>query len=276
MPRHYRIGELAQLYHLNPDTLRYYEEQGLLHPGRAANGYRVYSPQDAWRLNVIRDLRGLGLPLETIRSYLEDHSAGSTLRLMDAELALLRRQSEQLEQTIQSILHRREALRAAMNQPVGQIFERRLAGRRAHLIPQGYQTDEEMDQLIQRLMEFDRQRLYLLGNDEIGSLLNLPAAREGRCRQYDGVFVIHPDGAHEFAGGVYLCLCYRGSCSQNYQYLPLLFKAAQDRGWYPAGPLLEIMRTDIHISSDPQEHITELQLKVVPDALAGLAPRPEV
>lgn len=274
MARQYKIGELARLYRLNPDTLRYYEEQGLLHPRRAANGYRVYSPQDAWRLNVIRDLRGLGLPLETIRSYLEDHSAGSTLRLMDAELALLRGQQRQLERMVQNIRQRRQALSAALRQPVGQVFERRLGERRAHLIPQGYRTDEEMDLLIQQLMEFDRERLYLVGNDEIGSVLNLPAAQEGLCRQYEGVFAIHPNGAQTFAGGVYLCLCYRGSCSQNYQYLPQLFEAARQGGWYPAGPLLELMRTDIHISSDPAEHLTELQLKVVPNALASLAPGP--
>lgn len=29
--------------------------------------------------------------------------------------------------------------------------------------------------------------------------------------------------------------------------------------------MLEIMRTDIHVSDDPQEQLTELQLRVVPD-----------
>lgn len=42
----YQITEVARLYGLNPDTLRYYEEQGLLHPVRGENRYRMYGIDD--------------------------------------------------------------------------------------------------------------------------------------------------------------------------------------------------------------------------------------
>ena len=56
MKRYYKIGEIAALYSVSPDSLRYYEEIGLLTPRRDANGYRMYSIEDIWRLNVIRDM----------------------------------------------------------------------------------------------------------------------------------------------------------------------------------------------------------------------------
>ena len=46
MKQFYQIHELAKLFDLCPDTLRYYEEKGLLHPVRGENRYRMYGIQD--------------------------------------------------------------------------------------------------------------------------------------------------------------------------------------------------------------------------------------
>lgn len=265
MARYFRIGELARLYHLNADTLRYYEEQGILSPARAPNGYRLYSPQDVWRLNVIRDLRAMGIPLDAISAHLRSHSALSTLQLLETEEALLEKQLHSLEEMAESVRRRKQALLSALHAPVGQITLREIENRPCYRINKGYRTDEEMDVLIQQLMSMDNQSLYLLGNDQIGSFVSLPAAYEGVYREYDGVFALHESGSHIIPGGQYLCTCYRGDCAQNSAYIPLLLRHAAAHGLYPEGPLLEIMRTDIHTSLDPQEHVTELQLRVVPD-----------
>ena len=68
----YNIGEIARLFSLHPDTLRYYEEKGLLHPARGENGYRTYGIQDICTLNVVRSLRELGMPVERIGAYLSE------------------------------------------------------------------------------------------------------------------------------------------------------------------------------------------------------------
>ena len=62
MKEYYPIHELAKLFDLCPDTLRYYEEKGLLHPTRGENRYRRYGIQDICTLNIIRALRALDLP----------------------------------------------------------------------------------------------------------------------------------------------------------------------------------------------------------------------
>ena len=265
MPRYFKIGELARLYHLNADTLRYYEEQGILSPSRAPNGYRLYSPQDVWRLNVIRDLRQLGIPLDAIAAHLKQHSALSTLQLLETEEALLEKQLRSLEEMTENVRRRKQALLAALHAPTGEITVKALSPRPCFRISKGYHTDEEMDVLIQQLLSIDKQSLYLLGNDEIGSFVSLPAAFEGTYREYDGVFVLHENGTHTIPAGQYLCVSYRGDCAQNSTYIPMLLDYAAAHELYPEGPLLEVMRTDIHISRNPQEHITELQLRVVPD-----------
>ena len=42
--KYYTIGEIAKLYHLGVDTIRYYEEKGILKPNRGENG-DVYKRQ---------------------------------------------------------------------------------------------------------------------------------------------------------------------------------------------------------------------------------------
>ena len=118
MKQFYQIHELAKLFDLCPDTLRYYEEKGLLHPVRGENRYRMYGIQDVCTLNIIRALRELKIPTRAIRAYLERRSVGETLSLLDREEALLRRRMAELEAALEEARARRaaavaEELRAA-------------------------------------------------------------------------------------------------------------------------------------------------------------------
>jgi DNA-binding transcriptional MerR regulator len=54
-----RIGELAERTGVPARLLRYYEEQGLLTPARAANGYRDYGEPLVDRVAQIRGLLGV-------------------------------------------------------------------------------------------------------------------------------------------------------------------------------------------------------------------------
>ncbi|MES9536219.1 MerR family transcriptional regulator [Actinomadura sp. NPDC000600] len=65
-----RIGELAATTGVNRRLLRYYEEQGLLHPVRLANGYREYTGADVAAVRHIRALLAAGLPTTTIAQLL--------------------------------------------------------------------------------------------------------------------------------------------------------------------------------------------------------------
>jgi DNA-binding transcriptional MerR regulator len=65
------IGELAARLGLNPKTIRYYEEVGLLpEPERSDGGYRRYRRGDEERLRFVRGVRRLGFALGEIREVL--------------------------------------------------------------------------------------------------------------------------------------------------------------------------------------------------------------
>ncbi|CAL9652842.1 MerR family transcriptional regulator [Streptomyces eurythermus] len=65
-----RIGELSRRTGVATRLLRYYEEQDLLHPDRAGNGYRSYPESAVARVRQIRGLLDSGLTTEMIRAIL--------------------------------------------------------------------------------------------------------------------------------------------------------------------------------------------------------------
>ena len=66
-----RIGELAAQVGLNPKTIRYYEEIGVLPPPqRTPTGYRRYTAATRERLQFIVQAKAVGLTLGEIRDIL--------------------------------------------------------------------------------------------------------------------------------------------------------------------------------------------------------------
>ena len=69
--RRYRIGEIGRLTQLSLRTIRYYEEEGLIHSHRSQGGQRWYTDQDIVYLKRIIELKGLGFSLAEIRKIIE-------------------------------------------------------------------------------------------------------------------------------------------------------------------------------------------------------------
>jgi len=67
----YRIGEIAKLAEVTPDTIRYYEKQKMMDHGlRTEGGFRLYTEDDLQRLKFIRHARQLDFSLESIHELL--------------------------------------------------------------------------------------------------------------------------------------------------------------------------------------------------------------
>lgn len=65
-----QIGDLAEATGVSTRSLRYYEQQGLLHPVRTSNGYRCYPQSAVTQVIQIRSLLASGLSTEVIRCAL--------------------------------------------------------------------------------------------------------------------------------------------------------------------------------------------------------------
>ncbi len=66
----YRIGTVAAMVRLHPQTIRYYESIGLISPRRTRGRMRLYSERDVARLRQIVELTQLGVNLAGVEIIL--------------------------------------------------------------------------------------------------------------------------------------------------------------------------------------------------------------
>ena len=72
------IGEAAVQAKVTPDTLRYYEREGLIEPAaRTESGYRLYGADQLRRLRFIRQAQECGFSLGEIRQLLSVRASAS-------------------------------------------------------------------------------------------------------------------------------------------------------------------------------------------------------
>ncbi|MFI3172324.1 MAG: MerR family transcriptional regulator [Eubacteriales bacterium] len=262
MKQYFKIGEIAKLYNIGQDSLRYYEEIGILQPTRGENNYRLYRIEDIWQLNVIRELRGLGFSMERIGVYLKKRNVQETKAMIYEELEVIEVKIQQLELLRKNAMERLDTIEACYEHDFDQIEDVYIAERRCHIIESEYQKDEEMDVLIKKLLNYNPEHLYIIGSNRLGSIISLERANEGKCRSYTHVFVVSEDGEHEIQKGQYLTLRYRGLTNKNFKYIPMLLAHARDHGYEILSDIYEILWIDIHTSQDSSEHVNELQIRV--------------
>lgn len=107
----YRIGELARLTEVTPDTIRYYEKQKMMgHQERTGGGFRLYTEQDLQRLKFIRYARQMGFTLNAIRELLSIRVDPHQHTCQESKSIVQNRLME-VELRISELQHMRDSLR---------------------------------------------------------------------------------------------------------------------------------------------------------------------
>ncbi len=91
----YMISIAAELVGMHPQTLRIYEQKGLVRPKRTAGNTRLYSDSDVARLQLIQQLTTeIGLNLAGVERVL----------LLEDELARMRQRLDRMEREMRAAI----------------------------------------------------------------------------------------------------------------------------------------------------------------------------
>jgi DNA-binding transcriptional MerR regulator len=108
--RSYTIRQLCREFGVTPRALRFYEDKGLLSPGRQGMN-RVYSHRDHGRLVLILRGKRVGLSLNEIREILDLYKVGDggaaqmarTYKKFSEKIVELQAQREDIEHAIEEL-----------------------------------------------------------------------------------------------------------------------------------------------------------------------------
>lgn len=97
----FTIGEFARYSGINPKTIRYYEEIGLLpQPHRSQAGYRLYADEDLARLRFIQRAKLLGLSLAEVKQLADYANDRQCHSLQEHLLALVQEKSLEVDRRL--------------------------------------------------------------------------------------------------------------------------------------------------------------------------------
>ena len=123
----FTIGKLAALTSVSNDTLRYYEQEGLISPtAKSAAGYRLYDQDSARRIYFIKHAQRCGFTLAEIRELLD-------LRRRDSACCRdVRTRAIEKKLQIENKIRAMKAMSKALDQLICRLCKRKAAGEGMH------------------------------------------------------------------------------------------------------------------------------------------------
>jgi len=125
----YSISEVAERFGLEPHTLRFYEKEGIVSPGRTPSGIRTYSEEDISQLETALCLKSTGMPLKEIKRYFQlvaqgDSTLDQRLGIFMSHRERVIGQLEVMEKYLQKIDRKIERYRGFLAEKKGENPEK--------------------------------------------------------------------------------------------------------------------------------------------------------
>lgn len=121
-PKYVKSGQFAALCGVTKETLFHYEKIGLVKPVKVGdNGYRYYTVQQAYVLDVIQVLKDVGFTLQEIKQYISQRNTTSFIHTLETAAQTLALEIQSLQHVQALALATAGAARQVQQHPLGKI-----------------------------------------------------------------------------------------------------------------------------------------------------------
>lgn len=105
MKPRYTIGEVAALLNMSPQTLRFYDKNGVVvpHDTDQKTGYRYYSYDQICYISRVKYLQRFGFRLEDIRDALQANDVGAFKQLLSRQRTILQGEVDRLNALLEEL-----------------------------------------------------------------------------------------------------------------------------------------------------------------------------
>lgn len=263
----FTIGEMARLFHINIRTLRYYDELGILKPEyvNPDTNYRYYSSNQFERLNTIRYLRALDVPLEKISNFFDEKDVSTILSIFMEQRENVLKKQKQLAHIEKKIRNRIEQIETALSAAYGQVIIKHLPQRKIVLLEKNFTLADDLELLIRDLSKEHRlDDAIFLG--KVGVSIRQQDLIKRQFTHFSSIFMVveAEDDFHNedsaLSEGSYATVQYQGTHDEASPYYTLLLNYIKDSGFQIKGDSVEITIIDAGITNDCNKFVTELQI----------------
>lgn len=270
----FTIGEVSRLFQMNIRTLRYYDEIGLLKPEHvdAETGYRYYSTRQFERINTIRYMRALDMPLAQIARFFANREVDTVLELFREQREKVRQKQELLEQIGKKIDARIFQLEDAMQTVYDRISVKEFPQRELVILKKEIPVADDLEVSIRDLdSRNELSDAIFLG--KVGVSVSREDLQKRRFDGFSALFVVLEEGdsyhgeRRMLPAGSYFTVRFGGTHRESAAYYVRMLDELERQGFFVAGDSVEITLIDSGITSQQDKYVTELQIPVkkIPD-----------
>lgn len=262
-----KIGEVAKLFGVNVKTLRFYQDAGILPPEHIdpETGYRYYSTKQFERLNTIKYLRALDVPVKQIKDFFDHREVDTMLDILKEQRKEVEEKIRKLEMIDRKISNRIEQLEKALNTKPNTPEIVTLPERTAVYLRDNINVEDDLEHPIRALSKsYDIHDSIFLGK------VGLTVSRENLLKRsfgdYSSVFVILdkednlPPLPQKIPGGTYGVIRFNGSHREAPKFYCVLLDFLKENKMEVTGDSIEITLIDYGLTNDTSKFVTEIQI----------------
>lgn len=263
----FTIGEIAKLFDINIRTLRYYDDIGLLKPEYTEenSGYRYYSTKQFERLNTIKYLRALNMPLSKIISFFENREIETLVSMLKEQQEDIRQKKAELEIIEQKIKKRLIQIEDAAGLPNEGIEEKRIGERDIVILKRNLKIGDDIEYPIAEL-----GRTHHLNTAIFLGKVALSISKENlvdnKFDEFTSVILIlekedkNTGNPKSIAAGHYLTLRFPGTHTDAKEHYFRLLDYMKEKNYRISGDSIEITIIDYGMTNKISKFVTEIQI----------------
>lgn len=269
--QYFKIGEIAKIYSISVQTLRHYEDIGLLKPAYidSLTHYRYYGYEQTEVLNTIRYLRALGTPLSSIRDFLESRSLSKMEEMLHVQEKDVASKIKILQQAQTKIQRRIQILEIARSRKTDTIYESDASELHYIYLKTSLQPTSYLDleSSILSLEKEQRETIVYLGNVGIG--IQKENLLQHKFQQYDSVFIlVNPEDSYigtlkTIPAYHTISILFNGNHASSQKYYKMLLEYMSQHNYIPASFSREITLIDEGITNDTSQFLTQIEIPIL-------------
>lgn len=266
----YTIGQMAEIFNISTQTLRYYDSIKLFSPmGREENNYRYYLQEQIHDLRSILFLKEIGVSLKDIKKYKENKNLKNLYEILSVKNKSVEDEIKELNR-LNKILKEKifQIEQCFLPEEDSEVKIKFIEERNLYLLEKNFsylELPKEIENIIYKMYQ-DMKNYKDLKVENLGIITSRKNLLSRNLNLYNGIFMLQDKQvAHKTIkvdAGEFACIYHKGNYKDiKRSYLKIL-DYIEKKNLEIRDFSMEVADIDIKLSSDPNNFITEIQIPI--------------